>query len=303
MRTFMMVAAAILLLTACSGQPVSKDADTGAQKGKPAQQDKNDNKGAEPQGKETAKGDGMEKSGTNGQKNEEKGDQNKEKANQGKPVKPKYYMNENYFIKPIDDANPKVVLLTIDDSPNDHAVEMAKTLKSLDAKAIFFINNCFTTDKNERLKKLKKIHQMGFPIGNHTVTHLDLQSLSKEKQREEIIPIYKEIKQVTGEPTEFFRAPYGHNTDLSDKLAAERGALVMNWVYGYDWHQKYQDPEALTEIMLNPEFDWMLSNGAILLMHDHPWTAKALDDIVKGLRKKGYTILDPALLKTPQSGK
>lgn len=45
----------------------------------------------------------------------------------------------------------------------------------------------------------------------------------------------------------------------------------------------------------------MLRDGAILLMHDRDWTNEALEDIVQGLRDQGYTILDPALLKTPQS--
>lgn len=34
-------------------------------------------------------------------------------------------------------------------------------------------------------------------------------------------------------------------------------------------------------------------------MHDRPWTAEALADIVKGLRDKGYEIADPATIKTP----
>ncbi|MFK4998076.1 hypothetical protein ACI2OX_14020 [Bacillus sp. N9] len=49
-----------------------------------------------------------------------------------------YRMNEKmYSFEPIADANPKVALLTIDDAPNTYALEMAKTLKALDAPAIF----------------------------------------------------------------------------------------------------------------------------------------------------------------------
>ncbi|HEU5138513.1 MAG TPA: polysaccharide deacetylase family protein [Bacillales bacterium] len=303
MRVFMMIAALLLLLAACSGQPESQGTPkTGDQKDPPAQQDQNDNKETEEdqsKGEDTAKGESKK---DDKQMDEDKGDQEKEKPKKEEPVKPKYVMNENYYIDPIDNADPKVVLLTIDDAPDEHAVEMAKTLKKLHAPAIFFIMGTFI-DNKEGKKEIKKIHEMGFPVGNHTITHPTLSQISKEEQREEIVPLYEELKDLTGEPVKFFRAPHGDNTELSDKLAAERDVLVMNWSYGYDWHEKYQDPEALTQIMLHPDPEGLLRDGAILLLHDRDWTAKALDDIVKGLREMGYTLLDPALLKTPQSGK
>ena len=63
----------------------------------------------------------------------------------------KYEINEaNWTIKPIEDANPKAVLLTIDDAPEKYAVEMAKTLKELDAPAIFFVNGHFLDTEEEK---------------------------------------------------------------------------------------------------------------------------------------------------------
>lgn len=214
-----------------------------------------------------------------------------------KPLKPEYKMMKNYYIKPIDNADPKVVLLTIDDAPDKHAVEMAKTLKKLHAKAIFFIMGVFIDSKKGK-EKLKEIHQMGFPVGDHTMTHPFLCKIPKAKQKEEIMSVYRDIGNILGQPPKFFRAPHGDNTSVSRKLTKEYNMLAMNWSYGYDWHPQYENPQALTHIMLNSPY---LANGAILLMHDRAWTAKALPDIVKGLRKKGYKILDPALLRTPGS--
>ncbi|HEX6923612.1 MAG TPA: polysaccharide deacetylase family protein [Bacillales bacterium] len=312
MRIFLMIVAAMLMLTACSsGEPVSQDSPKAKDQentANPQEAEKGTKKNETADGGKSQNGSNMEKAKSDQPKKneqqakEEKGDQPKEKPDKEKPLKPKYKMTENYYIEPIGDADPKVVLLTIDDAPDEHAVEMAKTLKELNAPAIFFIMGTFI-DNKEGKQKIEKIHEMGFPVGNHTVTHPTLSQIPKEEQKEEIIPVYKELKKLTGEPVKFFRAPHGDNTDLSDKLAAERDVLVMNWSYGYDWHSEYQDPEALTKIMLHPDPEGLLRNGAILLMHDRDWTAKALDDIVKGLRKQGYKILDPALLKTPGSGK
>ncbi|HET7629533.1 MAG TPA: polysaccharide deacetylase family protein [Bacillales bacterium] len=216
-----------------------------------------------------------------------------------KEIHPQYRMTKNYYLKPIDQADPKVVLLTIDDAPDEHAVEMAKTLKKLHAKAIFFVNGMYVKD-DEGLNKLKKIEALGFPVGNHTVTHPNLSDLSPEEQRKEILPVYETLQRTSGKPVKFFRAPHGVNTKVSDQLAKERNVLVMNWSYGYDWHKQYENPEALAKIMITTPY---LHNGSILLMHDRSWTAEALPEIVKGLRAKGYTIVDPERIETPLTQK
>ena len=207
---------------------------------------------------------------------------------------PLYELNPKTFsIQPVGEANPKVVLLTIDDAPDKRALDMAKTLKGLDAQAIFFVNGHFiNTDEKKAI--LKEIYDMGFMIGNHTKTHPNLRSLSDEEQREEINAVNDIVEEVTGERPVFFRAPFGVNTDFSKALAVEEGMLLMNWSYGYDFEKEYMSKEKIADIMVNTE---LLRNGSNLLMHDRDWTADAMEDIVKGLRDKGYEILDPHLIK------
>lgn len=209
---------------------------------------------------------------------------------------PQYKINENnWSIEPIADQNAKVVLLTIDDAPDKHALKMAEDLKALDAPAIFFVNGHFL-DTPEEKEILKKIHDMGFVIGNHTYSHSALPDLSPEKQKEEIISLSDLVESITGERPKFFRAPFGQNTDYSRQIAAEEKMALMNWTYGYDWEKQYQTKEAITDIMINSPF---LNNGANLLMHDRTWTSEGLTDIVKGLREKGYETLDPNKIQTP----
>ncbi|MBM7540440.1 polysaccharide deacetylase family protein [Amphibacillus cookii] len=209
---------------------------------------------------------------------------------------PLYRVNQtNWAIEPIsEETNSQVVLLTIDDAPDQHALEMANTLKTLEAPAIFFVNGHFLQDQ-EQQQILKEIYEMGFVIGNHTYTHPNLSDLSEEQQREEIIALNDLVEDIIGERPKFFRAPFGVNTDVSNAVAEEEEMVVMNWTYGYDWEADYTEADALAEIMVNaPE----LRDGANVLMHDRAWTREALEDIVIGLREKDYEIVNPKTIET-----
>ncbi|SOC43389.1 polysaccharide deacetylase family protein [Salinicoccus kekensis] len=204
---------------------------------------------------------------------------------------------ETFQIVPIDDADPEVALITIDDAPDGQAVGMAETLSEMNAGAIFFVNGMFIQDEAGR-EALEEIHEMGFEIGNHTTTHPYLNQITPEETREEITGTSDLIEEITGERPRFFRAPFGINTDESVSIAEEEGMTLMNWTYGYDWEADYQDPEALTDIMVNTE---LLQNGANLLMHDREWTAEALPDIVEGLEAQGYEIVDPENIESMET--
>jgi peptidoglycan/xylan/chitin deacetylase (PgdA/CDA1 family) len=206
------------------------------------------------------------------------------------PAQPKYRLNAaNWRLEPIADAPSEAVLITIDDAPDDHSVEMATTLKELEVPAIFFVNGHFL-DTEEEKENLRKIHEMGFAIGNHTYTHTNLKTIGEAQQKEEILSLSQRVEEIIGEKPKFFRAPNGSNTDFSESLVEQEGMLLMNWSYGYDWEKQYMDAAALTDIMVNTEF---LGNGSNLLMHDREWTAAALPGIVEGLSAKGYSFVNP----------
>ena len=215
-----------------------------------------------------------------------------------------YIIGEDATVLPIEEGiNENVVLITIDDAPGDHALEMAETLNELDAGAIFFVNGHFL-DSPEEEEALKQLHEMGFLIGNHTYNHPLLTDIPEEEQREEIVSLSDRVEEIIGERPKFFRAPNGMNTDFSEALAEEEGMVLMNWTYGYDYFEPYMDAEKLAEAMITgegPEVDVpysLLKPGANLLMHDRAWTNEALEEIVSGLRDSGYETVDPALIET-----
>ncbi|WLV25635.1 polysaccharide deacetylase family protein [Aciduricibacillus chroicocephali] len=218
----------------------------------------------------------------------------KQKEEQAQAIKPEYKLNEkNWSIEPIGDAPSKVVLVTIDDAPDKHAVEMAIKLKKMNVPAIFFVNGHFI-DSEKGKNDLKKIHDMGFVIGNHTYSHNSLPEQSNARQKKEITDVDQMVEDAIGKRPSFFRAPFGQNTDNSKKVAADEDLTLMNWTYGYDWNNEYMTKDTIQKIMVNaPE----LNDGANLLMHDREWTNDALEGIIKGLRDKGYGFVDPKKIK------
>lgn len=211
-----------------------------------------------------------------------------------------YQVNpNNYSIETIDGeaTEEKIALLTIDDAPDKFSVEMAHKLKEIGAPAIFFVNGMYI-ESDEGKEALKEIHELGFEIGNHTQTHPNLQTISAEEQKAEILETNALIEETIGEKPRFFRAPHGANTDVSRQLVADEDMTLMNWTFGYDFQPDYQDADALLDITLNTE---LLYNGANILMHDREWTNEAIIPIAEGLREQEYTLIDPKLIASPES--
>ena len=101
-------------------------------------------------------------------------------AKKAEPVSYEYRINpEISTVQPIaEDGNTQVALLTFDDAPqqpNSYTVEIAETVKSKDANAIFFVMGQFLTNEQAR-EDIKTVYDMGFEIGNHSYSHPDFQS-------------------------------------------------------------------------------------------------------------------------------
>lgn len=263
MKKFMMISFATLILAGCSN---------------------------EDQGSSEAE----EKEAEAGQENEAAPDQEEAAAEEAEDTSA-YHVNEaDASLQAVEETEKPAVLVTIDDAPDTYGVEMAEKLKERDVPAIFFVNGHFIDDEQGK-EDLQAIYDMGFEIGNHTMSHPDLTSLSEEEQRAEIVELNDQIEEITGEKPEFFRAPFGMNTDYSKDLMEEENMIWMNWTYGYDWEPEYQEADALADIMVNTE---LVRDGANLLMHDREWTNEALPDIIDGFEENGYDFIDPANIES-----
>lgn len=212
----------------------------------------------------------------------------------------------NYYIDPEissvlpanEDANPNVVLATVDDVPRKlpetptSSVEEAQAMADRGIYGIFFVNGMYLQgeDGEEGRQALKEIADMGHVIGNHTLTHYSLDQVPDEETlRHEIIGNQDIIEEVIGYRPQFFRPPHGIEIPELEEILEEENMVAMNWSYGFDWDENYSDPETLADVMVNTEF---LSPGANLLMHDLTWTNEAMPAILDGIQAKGYEFVD-----------
>ncbi|MCI6735442.1 MAG: polysaccharide deacetylase family protein [Aerococcus urinaeequi] len=212
----------------------------------------------------------------------------------------------NYYIDPEissvlpanEDANPNVVLATVDDVPRKlpetptSSVEEAQAMADRGIYGIFFVNGMYLQgeDGEEGRQALKEIADMGHVIGNHTLTHYGLDQVPDEETlRHEIIGNQDIIEEVIGYRPQFFRPPHGIEIPELEGILEEENMVSMNWSYGFDWDENYSNPAVLADVMVNTEF---LSPGANLLMHDLTWTNEAMPAILDGIQAKGYEFVD-----------
>ncbi|MFC4599110.1 polysaccharide deacetylase family protein [Cohnella hongkongensis] len=205
-----------------------------------------------------------------------------------------YRMNANYFIVPIDkeQTNGKVVLLTFDDGPKapETLDPLLDTLDKHQAKAIFFVNG-YRVKANPEL--LKKIDERGQVIGNHSWDHIDLKKEQAPKIKEQIESVQEIVKDVTGRAPVFFRPPHGSSNDAVKQIAKDNGLLFMTWSNGsLDWDMGKIAEDKRPQAVIDNVMD-QLHSGSNILMHELPWTAKALDDLLTQLEEKGYAFVDP----------
>ncbi|QYR24190.1 polysaccharide deacetylase family protein [Paenibacillus sp. sptzw28] len=207
------------------------------------------------------------------------------------PVKEKLYrMNQSYRFVPISkETTDKVVLLTFDDGPKEDEMisSLLDTLDKHKAKAIFFVNG-YRVKQHPEL--LKKIAGRGQTIGNHSWDHIDLRKISPDELEKQIADVQKIVKEITGTTPEFFRPPFGLGGDKVRKVANAHGMLFTTWSDGsLDWDKSTKDkPDLVVKNVLD-----QLHPGANILMHELPWTVKALDHLLTKLEEKGYGFIDP----------
>lgn len=167
-------------------------------------------------------------------------------------------------VEPIDrkrqeEAKKKpMVALTFDDGP--HAVYTEQLLELLDryqAKATFFMVG---TNMEQHPELVKKVHEKGHEIGNHSYSHPDLMSLDRAGRASQIQRVQELAHTQTGVYPRWLRPPYGSiNVELVEKESSMDIAL---WnVDTRDWESR--DPAKILRV-----FEENTSGNDIVLFHD-----------------------------------
>ena len=184
------------------------------------------------------------------------------------------------------DTEEKILYLTFDAGyENGNTPAILEALKKHNAPATFFVVGNFITDNPELVKQ---ILAEGHTVGNHTMTHPDMSSISSkeafQKELSEVETLYQEL---TGEPmTKFYRPPRGVYSTANLAMAKELGYSTFFWSLAYvDWIQDQQPTKEEAFQKLLPR----IHPGAIVLLHNTSATNGAiLDELLTRWEEMGY---------------
>lgn len=181
----------------------------------------------------------------------------------------------------------KHIALTFDDGPHGEYTDIIlDILKENDIKATFFVIGENIASHPE---KVKRIHEEGHEIGNHTFTHVYISKSDKDKILKELKDTDDAIYSVTGIRPKIFRPPGGLFTEKSISYVKSLGYDCILWsVDTRDW--SLPGTEKVISTVMNET-----AGGDIILFHDFNQkgspTPEAVRRLIPMLKEKGYSFV------------
>ena len=175
----------------------------------------------------------------------------------------------------------KVVALTFDDGPGyKTTMTLLEGLKERDVRATFFLLGDKIEERKEVVERMK---EDGHLIGNHTYSHVQLDSVNIACASDEIEKTNIIIQEITGETPTFIRPPYGSwNTTLENEIDM---TPVLWTIDTSDWNTR--DVNKIVEHVVSE-----VESGDIILMHDiYDTSVVAALEIVDQLKRRGYVFV------------
>src|SRR5690606_7056695 len=123
---------------------------------------------------------------------------------------------------------------TFDDAPDPRFTPaILDTLAKYDVCATFFVVGVRAA-KHPAI--VKRIHNEGHIIGNHSYNHAVLSTLSISDYRKQIWSTDAAIRKIIGYSPHFMRPPYGETLPQQVKWSQQAGFTIVNWdVDSVDW--------------------------------------------------------------------
>lgn len=170
---------------------------------------------------------------------------------------------------------------------NGYTSKILDTLAEKNAKGIFFATMGYCKSAPQIVERIIK---EGHILGNHSVSHKSMPTLSVSEMKKEIQGLHDYIKTEYGYEMFLFRPPMGEYSTRSLAVAQSLGYKTMNWSFAYkDWDTGNQpDEEWAKQKMLND-----VHGGAIYLIHAVSKTnATILGDVIDGILAKDFEIAE-----------
>lgn len=203
----------------------------------------------------------------------------------------KKYPDEIYVNGP---AGEKNVSLTFDDGPDGSVTpRILDILKDNKIKVSFFFVG---TQINYFPGMVRRAYDEGHLVLNHTWDHPYLTKKDAGEIRREITLTENRIQSITGRKPALVRPPYGAADEkVIAAISGTNNRAIMWSIDSMDWVPKADKQTILKNILDN------VRPGDIVLLHSsvgHGTDAEALQELINGLKGKGYKIVDlEAMLK------
>lgn len=182
-------------------------------------------------------------------------------------------------------SNPRIALTFDAGGPSEPTARILDILAKHHVHVTFFITGDWA---NLNPDLVRRIHNEGHEIGNHTMNHLDLRTLPDQQVCTELNQAEQVISNLTGVTTRpYYRPPYGGRDTRVRTLAAQIGYRTVYWtVDTLDW-QTTATPDSITKIVMDN-----LRNGDIILMHAGSQVeSETLDGLMTRIEQQGYQIV------------
>lgn len=193
-------------------------------------------------------------------------------------------------------SDQKRVALTFDDGPDwRYTDRILDILKREKVRATFFLVGRMAKQRPDLVLRMVR---EGHVVANHTWNHPNLTRLSQRQVKWEVERTNREISEITGRSPMLFRAPYGSLNRNVERLIGKKGMVIVHWnVDTRDWDGR-SSARIIQTVRQNA------GPGSVILQHtagrDLSNTVEALPQIIKDLKKRGYTIVTvPELLGIP----
>jgi peptidoglycan/xylan/chitin deacetylase (PgdA/CDA1 family) len=181
------------------------------------------------------------------------------------------------------------VALTFDDGPGPYTEQILSELRAAGAHATFFL----VGNRLQYWPELAREETLVGTVGNHTWSHPPLTQRPDWIVWLELMRTQYAVAQEVGWKPRLVRVPYALHSAATDAIVRKLGLVEVFW----DVDSRDDVPNArVADVVRNVTRG--LRPGAIVILHDiHPWTARALPQILAAIGARGLRAVSvPELL-------
>jgi len=171
--------------------------------------------------------------------------------------------------------------------PEEYDERVVEVLLREKVPATLFLSGRWVEKNPEKAKFLGE--QAQFEIAAHSYWHPHLLEKDDARVAREMKRTNAIIKKVTGKTPKYFRPPFGEVDERVAKLAKEAGLITIQYDIASGDPDPGLAPGRIVRSVLREA-----KGGSIIVFHMNKkgvHTAEILPEIIRGLRKKGFTLV------------